>query len=383
LDNLKYKGFYNIVKDATAKEATIFIYGVIGGWDFDKWEPINTADKFVEDFAALEPTVDVIHVKINSPGGNIWDGLPIYNTLRNSTKTINTYVDGIAYSMASLIALAGDHVYGYSNSMLMFHNGSTYAYGNAKQLRDSAETLKSYDEALSSIIEEKLGISAEKVAELYLNFNDNYFVGKKAQKLGFFDEIITSKKADLPENIENMSPQDLMKHYASLNFEDVKQPLQTIENIMNKTYPQIEAVLNKKFEDGEASNGILLSEEEADNVEAQIVQLQAAAVLEAELKNTAIAETAAAELKATEMQQNVDAANAGFDALLAEVNESLELEADAKVTTVADAFTALKAKIEALGAEPGASHTNKPASDTKENLHPYIDFKSGLYTEKL
>lgn len=381
MENSKYKGFYNIKKDESKKEATIFIYGVIGGWDFDAWKPINTANQFVKDFTALEAAFDIIHVRINSPGGNIWDGLPIYNALRNSTATVKTYVDGIAYSMASLIALAGDTVYGYANSMLMFHNGSTYAYGNAKELKESAETLKSYDEALSSIIEEKLGISSEDVAAKYLNFSDNYFVGKKALGLGFFDEILTSKKIELPENIKDMSPLDVMKLYANMNFEDTK-PLQTQpENIMNKTYANIEAVLNKKFEDGEASNGILLTEEEADSVENKITELQAAANFELELKETALAAQADAELKATEIQQSVDAANSGFDAIVAEVNESLALEGDAKATDVASAITALQAKIAALGLQPGATHTITNTTEEKANAHPYIDFESEIYKQ--
>ena len=92
----KYKGFYNIVKNESKKEATIYIYGVIGGFDWETWTYENTADKFIKEFKDLEATSDLIKVKINSPGGNIHDGLPIYNVLNNSTVTVHTYVDGIA-----------------------------------------------------------------------------------------------------------------------------------------------------------------------------------------------------------------------------------------------------------------------------------------------
>ena len=268
-----YKGYYNIVSNESKAESTIFIYGVIGGFDFEKWKPINKADKFVSDFNALD--AKIIHVKINSPGGNVWDGLPIYNTLKNSKKTIYTYVDGIAYSMASLIALSGDKVYGYNNSMFMFHNGSTYAFGNAKEMRKEADTLDKYDEALGSIIEEKLNISAEEVKEKYLNYSDNYFVGKEAKEIGFFDEIITTKDADVPENIKNMSPTDLIKHYAKLNFKEETPPTRKTQsknnsktNTMSKlNVPLIEAVIGASFSEGETENGIILTDEQATAVE--------------------------------------------------------------------------------------------------------------------
>ncbi|WP_340074519.1 head maturation protease, ClpP-related [Leptobacterium sp. I13] len=262
-----YKGYYNIVKSASSKEATIHIYGIIGGWDFEEWKPINTADKFVKDFQVVEKEADTIHVKINSPGGNVWDGLPIYNTLKNSKKTIYTYVDGIAYSMASLIALAGDTVYGYNNSMLMFHNGSTYSFGNAKAMREEAATLDQYDEALGSIIEEKLKITSKEVKEKYLNYSDNYFVGKKAKELGFFDEIITSEEVDVPEDITKMSPMDVFKHYATLNFSSLKQQTKNRETMSKLNVPLIEAVLGASFSEGENENGIILTDEQAMAIE--------------------------------------------------------------------------------------------------------------------
>jgi ATP-dependent protease ClpP protease subunit len=139
MSNKIYKGFYNIVKNIASKEATIYIYGVIGGFDWDTYSYINTSNKFVQEFNELEKTADIIHVHINSPGGSIYDGMPIYNVLNNSKKTIYTYVDGLAASMASLIALAGDKVFGYRNSMFMVHNASTFAFGNSKDLLEESQ----------------------------------------------------------------------------------------------------------------------------------------------------------------------------------------------------------------------------------------------------
>ncbi|WP_281980476.1 head maturation protease, ClpP-related [Tenacibaculum mesophilum] len=274
-----YKGFYNIVSNTSKNEATINIYGVIGGFDFETWKPINNANKFVEDFKKIESNADVIHVKINSPGGSVWDGLPIYNILKNSSKTIYTYVDGIAFSMASLIALSGDKVFGYANSMLMFHNGITGIWGNAKDLRDEADTLDKYDQALGSIIEEKLNISPEEVKEKYLNYSDNYFVGNEAQSIGFFDEIITSKNADVPKNIKEMSPQDILNHYSKLNFSQTKEDNsnKSTRTLMSKlNAPLLEGVIGSAFSEGKNETGVLLTDEDVLKIEAKLSSNQTA-----------------------------------------------------------------------------------------------------------
>lgn len=357
-----YKGYYNIVKSESTKEATIYIYGIIGGWDFEAWKPINTADKFVKDFKAIENDFPIIHVKINSPGGNVWDGLPIYNTLKNSTSEIRTYVDGIAYSMASLIALAGDKVYGYSNSMLMFHNGSTYAYGNAQAMRNEADTLEKYDEALSSIIEEKLGITSEEAKEKYLNFSDNYFVGKAGKEAGFFDEIITTSKADVPEDIANMSPTDLMKHYGALNHAPNPQPKTATpknsnQNIMNKlNVPLIEAAIGSPFSEGESEHGILLTDVQAKAIEALLAS-NAQAISDA----ATLADASAATIS------GMQAAATGLTFAVQEALEAAEVENASELCDV-DGIAQLSALVAEYGANDGGKTSTPPASTDTDDV---------------
>lgn len=372
MDKPIYKGFYNIVKNEAAKEATIYIYGVIGGFNWDSFTFENTADKFVSDFKQIEATADTIHIKINSPGGNVHDGLPIFNVINNSEKTVYTYVDGIAYSMAALIALAGDKVYGYNNSLFMVHNASTIVFGNAQDLQNEVEVLSKYDEALGTIIEDKLNISTEDVATKFLNFKDNFFTAKEAKTEGFFDEIISNAKASkVPDNVLNMSQKELLDYYAQLNFEEKKpnphkdnKPRKT--KAMSKAYPSIEAALNKQFAEGEAANGILLAEDEADIVENHIKDLSTQITAANDART--VAETALTD------------ANAVNDSIVAQVNQALNLEGDAAVTTVVDAVEALNAHIAELGKQPGATHTNIADDDQADaNKHPYIDFNTPFY----
>lgn len=364
-----YQGYYNIVKDEATKEATIYIYGVIGGFDWDSWTFINTADSFLEDFKAVENEYDVINVKINSPGGNVWDGLAIFNALNNSEKTINTYNDGICYSMAALLMLAGDNSYANANSLFMIHNVISAVWGNASQMREEADVLDKYDSALGTAIESKLGISAEKVKSDYLNYKDNYLTASEAMEQGFYDKVLDNKSKNVPEDAASMSPRDLIEHYAKMNFkkEAPKKVSKTKKPLtMSKVYKKIEASLNKKFGEGEATNGILLTEAEADAIEAKLTEMEAG--------------TAKAVQAKTDLQASIDTATTANEAFVAQANTELGLSGDAAVTDVIGAIEAYKAEITALNAKPGASHTTtKKKEEINEGMPAYVDLDCSIY----
>lgn len=365
----KYKGFYNIVKNDASKEATINIYGVIGGFNWDTYSFENTADKFVADFKQIEATADIIHVRINSPGGNVHDGLPIFNALNNSEKTIYTYVDGIAYSMAALIALAGEKVYGYNNSLFMVHNASTIVFGNAQDLQDEVEVLSKYDSALGTIIGDKLGITDLAVAEKYLNYKDNFYTAKEALTEGFFDELISNKKSSVPDNIKNMSSKELMDHYMKMNL-DLPEPPQPVNPpIMNIERPNIQNVLGLDAPLASTEeNGSYLNNEQLEAIETVISNH----AIQLDSVNTSLLEA----------QNSATALTEANNTIVTDVNTALNLEGDAKVTTVAGAFEALNAHIATLGTQPGATHANKPVNETVVNeAHAKVDFNTPFYNK--
>lgn len=368
----KYKGFYNIVKNEAKKEATIYIYGVIGGFNWDSFSYENTADKFIADFKQVEATADIIHVKINSPGGNVHDGLPIFNALNNSEKTIYTYVDGIAYSMAALIALSGDKVHGYKNSLFMVHNASTIVWGNAKELEAEMDVLKKYDDALGTIIEDKLNISDSAVQEKYLNYTDNFFTAKEAKKEGFFDELINSKKSSVPDNIKNMSSKDLMEHYMKLNIdmsdEDYNSSKSNNSNntTMSTERKNLQSVLGIEAPLASTENGSYLNDEQLNTIETAFSNHTNALQQANDAKTTA--------------EQTVNDLTTGNTAIVDGVNKSLGLEGDAKVTNVTDAVAALNTQIASLGEQPGEMHTKiKTDKEGDENPHAYMDFNTPFY----
>src|SRR5262249_31261956 len=144
--------WFNIAtSDETPTVADIHIIDYIGGWD-DDWLARNwgyemgvTAKQFVEDLAAIPAGVATLKVHINSPGGDVQAGINIANALREQQvskgRTVETFVDGIAASIASAIAMAGSKVHMADNALLMVHNPWSLAIGNAGEMRKVADIL--------------------------------------------------------------------------------------------------------------------------------------------------------------------------------------------------------------------------------------------------
>lgn len=140
------------VENAANDPSTVDIHIIdfIGGW-VDDWmnrffdeEMSTTARSFVEKLAALDDGVKTIRVHINSPGGDVFAALNIANALRDQQakgRTVETIIDGLAASAASIIAMAGSTVRMADNALLMIHNPWTRAVGEAKDLRQVADEL--------------------------------------------------------------------------------------------------------------------------------------------------------------------------------------------------------------------------------------------------
>jgi len=127
-------------------EAVIYIYDFI---DFFGVSP----DELVPMLAEItEPT---IRVRINSPGGDVFDGFTIYNALRQHRAKVITQVDGLAASSASVVAMAGDEVLMADASFLMIHNAWGLVIGNADELRDTAELLDKVDHQIAEVYARK------------------------------------------------------------------------------------------------------------------------------------------------------------------------------------------------------------------------------------
>lgn len=165
--NKKQTTFLNI--QTSDNRATVLLYGDIG--DGDKVE----SSRVVSELMTLDKTYDHIDVRINSRGGDVFSGIAIYNTLRQMTADVTIYVDGLAASIAAIIALCGRPLYMSQWAKLMLHSVSGGAYGNASELRKVADEIESIQQDLSEMIADRLGMKADEVLATFFDEHDHWF----------------------------------------------------------------------------------------------------------------------------------------------------------------------------------------------------------------
>jgi ATP-dependent Clp endopeptidase proteolytic subunit ClpP len=145
-------GWYDIKAAADGSKATVRIYDEISLWGV-------SASTFVDEISALD--VANLEVQINSPGGDVFDGLAIYNALRTHPAKVTTRVDGLAASAASLIAQAGDERVMLTSSQMMIHEAWGVAMGPAATMREFADLLDKQNDVLADLYARHGGQSAE------------------------------------------------------------------------------------------------------------------------------------------------------------------------------------------------------------------------------
>lgn len=177
---------YFQIKKKTDKKGEIFIYGDIVSEEWFANEV--TAPGFKQQLDELG-NVSEIDVHINSSGGDVFEGHAIYNMLKIHKAKINIYIDSLAASIASVIAMSGDTIFMHKNSFLMIHNSWIMTVGNAKELRDTADLLDKTDEASNqAYLDRALNISEEELKELL--DAETWLTASEALEKGFIDEIL-------------------------------------------------------------------------------------------------------------------------------------------------------------------------------------------------
>lgn len=177
-------------KDSEAAE--LLLYEFIG---LDWWTGEGmTAKRFADELAAIGDRPIV--VRINSPGGDAWDGFTIFNQLLRHRQTVTTVVEGIAASAASLIMMAGDIIEASEVSQIMIHDAWTYTVGNEQELLEVAAVLSKLDGQLASVYAAKSGQSVEFFRKMM--DRDTYLTGKEAREMGIVDRLVNELTANEP-----------------------------------------------------------------------------------------------------------------------------------------------------------------------------------------
>lgn len=172
----------------------ITIFGTIGE-DFWSEDGGITAKKIASQLNAIGERA--IEVQINSPGGNVFEGIAIYNLLREHPAPITVKVIGMAASAASVIAMAGDEILIGSASFLMIHNVWVMAVGNRHDMIETANFLEPFDRALADLYAQRSGQEQKQISK-WLDA-ETYMSGAEAIERGFADQLLPSDQVALDE----------------------------------------------------------------------------------------------------------------------------------------------------------------------------------------
>ncbi|OJY68694.1 MAG: peptidase S14 [Sphingobium sp. 66-54] len=160
----------------------ILIYGIVGDW----WDGLDAAT-LVPAIAAGDDDLDI---RINSPGGYVMEGLAIFNAIDREVREgrkVTVYIDGLAASMASVIAMVGTEIVMAENALMMIHNPWDCACGDAEALRSKADQLDKIKGQLVGIYAKRTGIAADTLATML--DNETWLTGAEALEQGFVTSV--------------------------------------------------------------------------------------------------------------------------------------------------------------------------------------------------
>lgn len=180
------------IENLSADEATIHIYDEIGMYG-------TTARGFVDQLNAV--TAPKITVMINSPGGEVFDGIAIHTALAMSKAHVTCFVTGVAASAASFIAMAGDTIKMARNATMMIHDASGLAWGNAATMRAEADLLDKLSQNIADMYQMQAGGTVEDWRKAMIA--ETWYTGREALAAGLVDEIT---EPDVPQEEQEPTP---------------------------------------------------------------------------------------------------------------------------------------------------------------------------------
>ena len=245
------------IKAKANDTAEISIYDEIGFWGV-------SAASFAQDLKDCGNNLKQINLHIHSPGGDVFDGIAIYNLLKNHPANVTVYIDGLAASMASVIAMVGNEVIMPENAMMMIHKPWGIQGGDAEDMRKYADLLDKVENTLIPAYASKTGKTPEELAEMLSA--ETWLNGKECVEQGFADKLaeplvaMASIKSRKLEDFENMpkamkdmlfKPQGNAGTNPALQATPTEQsaPVNTTQTVTVDNTAQVQAELNKRNAD--------------------------------------------------------------------------------------------------------------------------------------
>lgn len=193
IDAGKPRAYQNPLINNVTREATVYLYDVI-----DSWWGIDAAE-FVKDLNAID--ADVIHLRINSPGGVTTDAEAIQVALQQHSARIVAHIDGLAASAATYIALAAEEIEISDGGLFMIHNAWTCSCGSAEDMRYVAELLDKIDANIVRDYMKRTGKDEDQIKQWMSD--STWFDAEEALENGFVDRIYTAAADDDGEDTNN------------------------------------------------------------------------------------------------------------------------------------------------------------------------------------
>ena len=249
------KNWYNIQGKATDSVVDIYLFDEIGAYGI-------TAQDFINEIKEYKDTS--INLRINCIGGDVFDGMAIYNIIKKRNSKTTAYIEGIAASMGSVIALAADEVVMAENSLFMIHNAWGGAMGEAEDMRKTASVLEKISGEIANIYQKKTRLLYDRITSMM--DEETWLNAKEAYDLGFIDTISDSIKVAAKYDVskfKNITTEQI-QNKLNINVNN-KKMTEELKNWFNNKVDEIVATVkgtDNKSEVVESEVNVILSDNE-------------------------------------------------------------------------------------------------------------------------
>lgn len=264
-DFYQNKSWYSInsIEAKKGKSTDIFIYDEIGVHGI-------TAKSFLQDLKDLGGKDITLH--INSTGGDVFEGQAIYTALKNYTGKVTAKIEGLAASMATVIALAADTIEMTSNSLFMIHSPMSNVFGNKSQMRKQINALEKVEATMLKVYSKRTGLDEEKIS--YMLDSETWLSADEAKEMGFVDAVSGKVEIVAKYDITGFEKKTAEEILTTFGNKPLKTENQMDEVTMKNWFTEIKNLIVGKAE-AEAQQEQVQTEAKEEQPEVNVNELEA------------------------------------------------------------------------------------------------------------